>query len=60
MAMVFVDSTAYGQLGSPFDVARSRASRAAARFDDLITLADSPDAVVAAITAARDRRTPPG
>jgi predicted Rossmann-fold nucleotide-binding protein len=60
MAMVFVDSTAYGHLGSPFDVARSRASRAAARFDDLITLADSPDAVVAAITAARDRRTPPG
>jgi predicted Rossmann-fold nucleotide-binding protein len=57
MAMVFVDTYAYGQPGSPFYLARARASRAAARFDDLITLADSGDAVVAAITAARGRRS---
>ena len=61
-AMVFVDSAAYGRPGSPFHLARAQARRAAAPFDELITLADSADAVVAAITAAHDRRlvTPPG
>jgi predicted Rossmann-fold nucleotide-binding protein len=59
MAMVFVDTPAYGQSGSPFDLARSRSSRAIARFDDLITLADSAEAVVAAITDARGRLSPP-
>jgi predicted Rossmann-fold nucleotide-binding protein len=54
-AMVFVDTAAYGQPGSPFHLARARATRAAARFDDLITLADSPEAVVAAVIAGRDR-----
>ena len=56
MAMVFVDTPAYAQSGSPFHLARSRASRAAARFEDLITLADSPEAVVAAMTAAQRRQ----
>ena len=55
MPMIFVDTAAYGQPGSPFHIARSRASRASAWFDDLITLADSADAVVAAVTAARGR-----
>ena len=55
MAMVFVDIEAYGEPGSPFHLAHSRARRAAPPFDDLITLADSPDAVVAAMTAARGR-----
>jgi predicted Rossmann-fold nucleotide-binding protein len=50
-AMVFVDAAAYGLPGSPFHLARARAGRAAAPFDDLITLADSADAVVAAIAA---------
>ncbi len=59
MAMVFVDTAAYGQPRSPFDLARSRASRAAAPFDDLITLADSADTVVAAMVAARGRLHPP-
>jgi predicted Rossmann-fold nucleotide-binding protein len=54
-AMVFVDTAAYGQPGSPFHLARARATGAAARFDDLITLADSPEAVVAAVIAGRDR-----
>jgi predicted Rossmann-fold nucleotide-binding protein len=54
--MVFVDTAAYGQPGSPFHLARAHAGRAAAPFDDLISLADSADAVVAAVTAARDRR----
>ena len=60
-AMVFVDSAAYGQPGSPFHLARARARGTAAPFDDIVTLADSADAVVAAITAARGRRlvTPP-
>ena len=60
-AMVFVGTAAYGRPGSPFHLARAQARRAAAPFDDLVTLADSADAVVAAITAARDRRlvTPP-
>jgi hypothetical protein len=52
MAMVFVDTDAYGERGSPFHLARSRARRRPAPFDDLITLADSADAVVAAVVAA--------
>jgi predicted Rossmann-fold nucleotide-binding protein len=55
-AMVFVDSSAYGQPGSPFHLTRSRAGRAAPPFDDLITLADTADAVVEAITAVRAPR----
>jgi predicted Rossmann-fold nucleotide-binding protein len=51
MPMVFVDTAAYGTPGSPFHLARARAGQAEPRFDDLITLADSADAVVAAITA---------
>lgn len=58
-AMVFVDTAAYGQPGSPFHLARARAGLATAPFDDLVTLADSAEAVVAAMTAARDRRTDP-
>jgi predicted Rossmann-fold nucleotide-binding protein len=57
MAMVFVDEDGYGEPGSAFHLARSRARRAAAPFDDLITLAASADAVVSAITAARGRLT---
>ena len=53
--MVFVDTAAYGRPGSPFHLARARAARAEAPFDDLVTVADSPDAVVAAIRAGRDR-----
>jgi hypothetical protein len=52
-AMVFVGTAAYGRPGSPFHLARDRAGRAPAPFDDLITLADSADAVVAAMTAGR-------
>ena len=59
MAMVFVDTAAYGRPGSPFHLARARAGRASAPFDDLITLADSADAVVAAMVAARGRFHPP-
>jgi len=55
MAMVFVGTEAYGRPGSPLHLARSLASRAAVPFDDLISLVDSPDAVVAAIIAARRR-----
>lgn len=55
MAMVFVDTDAYGERGSPFHLARSRARRRPAPFDDLVTLADSADAVVAAVVAARAR-----
>jgi predicted Rossmann-fold nucleotide-binding protein len=55
MPMVFVDTAAYGRPGSPFHLARARAGQAEPRFDDLITLADSADAVVAVITAARGR-----
>jgi predicted Rossmann-fold nucleotide-binding protein len=51
--MVFVDSAAYGPTGSPLHLARAMSTRAAAPFDDLITLADSADEVVAAITARR-------
>jgi predicted Rossmann-fold nucleotide-binding protein len=58
MAMVFVGSAAYGQPGSAFHLARSLAGRAAARFDNLITLADSASEVVAALTAARARFSP--
>ena len=52
-AMVFVDTAVYGEPGSPFHLARARAGRAAAPFDDLVTLADSADAVVAAMRAGR-------
>jgi predicted Rossmann-fold nucleotide-binding protein len=55
MAMVFVGTEAYGSSGSPLHLARSLAGRAAAPFDDLITLADSSDAVVAAMMAVSDR-----
>jgi predicted Rossmann-fold nucleotide-binding protein len=55
MGMVFVDTAAYGRPGSPIDLVRARAGRAAPPFDDLITLADSADAVVAAMMAARGR-----
>jgi predicted Rossmann-fold nucleotide-binding protein len=55
-AMVFVGTAAYGRPGSPLHLARARARSAAAPFEDLITLADSADAVVAAITASHDRR----
>jgi predicted Rossmann-fold nucleotide-binding protein len=57
MAMVFVDTAAYGEAGSPFHLARARAASATPPFDDLVTLADSADAVVAAISAARARAT---
>jgi predicted Rossmann-fold nucleotide-binding protein len=60
MAMVFVDADAYGERGSPFHLARSRARQAAPPFDDLVTLADSADAVVGAMTAARRRFHPAG
>jgi predicted Rossmann-fold nucleotide-binding protein len=55
MGMVFVDTAVYGGRGSPFHLARARAARAVPPFDDLITLADSADTVVAAIVAARGR-----
>ena len=58
MAMVFVDTAGYGQAGSPFHLSRARAAGAAVPFDDLITLADSPGSVVAAVTAARGRAHP--
>jgi predicted Rossmann-fold nucleotide-binding protein len=56
MAMVFVDTSAYGEPGSPFHLARARAVNAAQPFGDLITLADSADSVVAAVKAARRRQ----
>ena len=55
MAMVFVDTAAYGQPGSAFHLARARARDAAPPFDELITLADTADSVVTAMTAARRR-----
>jgi predicted Rossmann-fold nucleotide-binding protein len=55
MAMVFVGSDAYGPPSSPLHLARSLAGRAAPPFDDLITVADSADAVLAAMIAARRR-----
>jgi predicted Rossmann-fold nucleotide-binding protein len=55
MPMVFVDSAAYDRPGSPFHLVRDRASRAPVPFDDLVTLADSADAVVAAMRAGRAR-----
>ena len=58
MAMVFVDTAAYGQPGSPFHLAGARAGRASVPFDDLITLADSADTVVAAMVAAHRRFHP--
>jgi predicted Rossmann-fold nucleotide-binding protein len=60
MAMVFVDAATYGHAGSPFHLARARARRAAAPFDDLITLADSAGSAVAAITAGCGRVRPTG
>jgi predicted Rossmann-fold nucleotide-binding protein len=60
MAMVFVDTAAYGGAGSPFQLARAGAARAETPFDDLITLADSADAVVEAVLAARGRSLPTG
>src|SRR6185437_15778000 len=59
MRMVFVDTAAYGGPGSPFQLARARAARAEPPFDDLIVLADSADAVVSAMTAARERFAAP-
>ena len=58
-AMVFVGGAAYGEPGSPFHLARGRAGRATPPFDDLITLADSAQAVVAAIKAGRGRLRSP-
>jgi predicted Rossmann-fold nucleotide-binding protein len=58
MAMVFVDTAAYGSPGSPFHVARARAGRTAPPFDDLITLADTAESVVAALTARGGRLRP--
>jgi predicted Rossmann-fold nucleotide-binding protein len=55
MAMVFVGTAAYGQPGSALHLARARARAATPPFDDLISLADSAEAVVAAMLAARDR-----
>jgi predicted Rossmann-fold nucleotide-binding protein len=60
MAMVFVDTAAYGQPGSPFNLARTRARLANPPFDDLITLADSADSVVDAVKTAASRQVPPG
>jgi predicted Rossmann-fold nucleotide-binding protein len=60
MAMVFVGTEAYGAQSSPWHLARALAGRAAVPFDDLITLADSADAVVAAMTAVRGRSHPTG
>jgi predicted Rossmann-fold nucleotide-binding protein len=59
MPMVFVGTEAYGPRSSPLQLVRSRAGRAAPPFDDLITLADSADAVLAAILAGRRRSLPP-
>jgi predicted Rossmann-fold nucleotide-binding protein len=56
-AMVFVDTAAYGAPGSPFHLARARAARARTPFDDLVTLADSGEAVVAAMRAGRASRS---
>ena len=58
MAMVFVDTAAYGEAGSPFHLARSLAGGAAPPFDDLITLADSADEVVAAMITTGGRAHP--
>ena len=49
MPMVFVDSAMYGEPGSPYHLVRARAGRAAKPFDDLVSLADTADEVVAAI-----------
>jgi predicted Rossmann-fold nucleotide-binding protein len=56
MAMVFVDSAAYGGPGSPFHLVRAAAGGAAAPFDDLVSLADSAESVVAAIRAGLKSR----
>jgi predicted Rossmann-fold nucleotide-binding protein len=58
MPMVFVDTAAYGHPRSAFQLARARARSATPPFDDLISLADSAEAVAAAIEAARDRSQP--
>jgi predicted Rossmann-fold nucleotide-binding protein len=49
MPMVFVDSAVYGEPGSPYHLVRARAGRAAKPVDDLVSLADTADEVVAAI-----------
>jgi predicted Rossmann-fold nucleotide-binding protein len=59
-AMVFVDTAAYGKPGSPLHLACARAADATPPFDDLVALADSADAVVAAMTAAGVRQRPTG
>jgi predicted Rossmann-fold nucleotide-binding protein len=58
MAMVFVNTAVYAGPSSPFHIVRARAARAAPPFDDLITIADSADEVVAAMIAARGRFNP--
>jgi predicted Rossmann-fold nucleotide-binding protein len=57
MPMVFVDSAVYGGPGSPYHLARAAAGQAAAPFDDLVSLADSAESVVAAITAGLKSRS---
>jgi len=57
MPMVFVNTATYGKPGSPFHLAGARARQAIPPFDDLITLADSADSVVATVKAARGRRS---
>jgi predicted Rossmann-fold nucleotide-binding protein len=49
MPMVFVDSAVYGEPGSPYHLVRARAGCAAKPFDDLVSLADTAEEVVAAI-----------
>jgi predicted Rossmann-fold nucleotide-binding protein len=56
-AMVFVDTATYGPPGTPFHLARARAAHARTPFDDLVTLADSAEAVVAAMQAGRASRS---
>lgn len=59
MAMVFVNTAEYAGPSSPFHIVRARGARAAPPFDDLITVADSADEVVAAMIAALGRFHPP-
>jgi predicted Rossmann-fold nucleotide-binding protein len=56
MAMVFVDTASYGRPGSPFHLAKARAARADRPFDDLVSLADSPESVLEALAAGGERR----
>lgn len=55
MAMVFVGTAGYGQPGSAFHLARARARAGTPPFDDLISLAESAEAVLAAMLAAQRR-----